>query len=256
MGRFAHLDLRPETDARGTSTVDWPDLDETRCMTTGDDHFNAGNYDAALTFYSRSLRFNRDLASAWVGQIRCLLALGEYREAVTWTDRALDRFANTPDLLACKGLALSRLGDPEGMSFLDSAIALKSAGPWVWLARGESLLLHKTAEANANRCMLKALEMSGGDWRTELRIGIAYNTVGLNSKARGPLFSAVRSAPDNPLALYHLGVAYQALGEADAAAGCFSRAHGLGYKDASRALETLRARGPVSRLLDSLWRKR
>ena len=239
-----------------TSSADWPDLDEVRCISTADDHFNTGSYDAALTFYSRALRFDRDLAPAWVGQIRCLLALKEYREAVTWSDRALDRFANTPDLLACKGLALAHLGDPEGLAFIDSAVAMKSAGVWVWLARGECLLLHKTAEANAGRCFMKALELSAGDWRTELQIGIVYDNAGLAARARSPLLSVVRKSPDNRLALYHLGLVYQTLGESESAAGCFSRAHALGCRASARALDAIRSRGPVTRLFDSLLRKR
>lgn len=225
-------------------------------MRTGDDHFDKGEYDAALTFYSRSLRFNRDLAAAWVGQIRCLLALGEYQEAVTWSDRALDRFANTPDLLACKGLALAYLGDREGMSYLDSAVALKAAGTWVWLARGECLLLHKTAEANASRCFLKALELSGDDWRVELRVGIALSRAGLTARARNMLLSAAKKSADNPLALYHLGLVHQAHGETELAVGCFSRARSVGSRDAARALDAIHARGPVTRFLDSLLRKR
>jgi len=257
MGRFANLEMNPAALAGSrTSAVDWPDLDEARCVSSADDSFNMGNYDAALTFYSRALRFDRDLAPAWVGQIRCLLAMNEFREAVTWSDRALDRFANTPDLLACKGLALAYLGDPEGLAFLDSAVAMKSAGVWVWLARGECLLLHKTAEANAVRCFMKALEMSGDDWRIELRVGIAYYRAGLPARARGPLLSAVRKCADNRLALHNLGLTYQALGETESATGCFSRAHSLGCKDSARALEAIRSRGPVTRLFDSLLRKR
>jgi Flp pilus assembly protein TadD len=191
-----------------------------------------------------------------VGQIRCLLAQGEWREAVTWSDRALDRFANTPDLLACKGLALARLGDREGMSYIDSAMGMKTAGAFVWLARGECLLVHKTAEVNAARCFLKAIELSGDDWRMHLRVGIACHVAGLPAKARGSLMRAVHCSPENTLALYQLGLVHKALGEHEAAMGCFSRAHSLGCKDAERALEAVRAKSPVSRFWEGLVRKR
>jgi tetratricopeptide (TPR) repeat protein len=225
-------------------------------MAIADEHFRTGIYDEALRHYSRALRFNRDLAGAWVGQIRCLIATGDYNEAVTWSDRGLERFANTPDLLACKGLALTHLGDPSGPSYLDSAVTMKAISPWVWLARGECLLLRKSAP-NAERCFLKALESAGDDWHTELCIGIAYNAAKMHAKARKPLLSVIERAPDNPLALYQLGLMHEGSGELALAEGCFQRAltRRGDYRDARAALDRVQKAGVASRIVQKLWQK-
>src|SRR3954447_2385178 len=141
MGRFARLDFAAQPAVVEPLGDEWPDLDEQGCMAAGEDQFQRGLYEAALIQYSRALRFNRDLAGAWLGQVRCLICLAEYREAVTWSSRALERFPASADLLAGKGLALVLSGDVgEGISYLDGAVEKRSPSPWVWLARGEALL--------------------------------------------------------------------------------------------------------------------
>jgi len=149
-----------------------------------------------------------------VGQIRCLICLGEYPEAVTWGDRALERFPGSADLLACKGMALVLLGDgDQGREYLDGAVQLRAPSTWVWLARGESLLVMRQSLENARRCFLKATELAPQDWHLQLRIGMAYNRAHMFSRAREPLLTAVQGSGDNPLALFHLGVAVEGLGQ-------------------------------------------
>src|SRR5207247_5744554 len=129
-------------------------------------------------------------------------------------DRALERFPDGPELLAAKGLALALSGDwGEGMAYSDGAVEMRSPSAWVWLARGEALLVARQPEMNARRCFLKAMELSPKDWHLELRIGMAYNRAGLSTQARGPLLSAVRIAGDHPLVLYHLGLASEKPGD-------------------------------------------
>src|SRR4051812_5779366 len=108
MGRFEKLDFEDKSHATPiVAEVDpWPNQDEHACIRQGDENFQQGLYEPALNAYSRALRFNRDMVEAWVGQIRCLICMGEYPEAVIWCDRALERFSQSSDLLACKGLAL------------------------------------------------------------------------------------------------------------------------------------------------------
>jgi tetratricopeptide (TPR) repeat protein len=252
MGRFSKLDFAHQPAAPEPLTEEWPDLDEQSCLAAGDDQFQRGLYEAALLHYSRALRFNRDLAAAWFGQVRCLIALREYREAILWSDRALERFPDAADLLAGKGQALVLSGDPgEGLAYLDGAVEQRSPSPWVWLARGEALLAARQPEVNARRCFLKALELAPKDWHLELRIGMAYNQAGMPAAARGPLLSAAHTAAggDNPLVLYHLGRASEGIGDWRAA-GFYERALAArpDFPEARAALEQLRSPGLLARL--------
>src|SRR4051812_19991654 len=107
MSRFSRLEFEEPPEARVEPLADpWPDLDENGCLRAADEQFRSGLYEAALVYYSRVLRFNKSREDAWMGQVRCLICLGEHREAVLWSDRGLERFRESPDLLAGKGLAL------------------------------------------------------------------------------------------------------------------------------------------------------
>ena len=267
MGRFSNLDFDP--DARRPVSPDatdpWPTMDEAGCLRAGDEAFDRGLYEAALTAYSRALRFNQGLPAAWLGQARCLLCLGEYPEAVTWSIRALEKFFNSPDLLAARGLALVLGGQPvQGMEFLDGAVAMRSPSAWVWLARGEGLLGAHLSEANAPRCFLKAVELSPQDWRMEMRVGMAYNGAHRYTSARAPLLSAqhrfeknrrpgTADSGDNCLLLYHLGVAHEGLGELALASGYYGRAASArrDFAEAQQALSRVQATGVFSKL----WRQ-
>jgi tetratricopeptide (TPR) repeat protein len=178
MGRFSKLDFEHEARPVAPVTDPWPNLDEQQCMREGDEKFELGEYEPALNSTRVRCVLNRDLVEAWVGQIRCLICLGEYPEAVTWSDRSLERFPKSADLLACKGLALVKMGDiAEGIEYSDGAIQRRSPSVWVWLARGQSLLLGGQQPANAQRCFLKAQELAPGDWHCELQVAMAYNSV-------------------------------------------------------------------------------
>src|SRR5438067_8619036 len=150
-GRFARLDFETSPAAPEQPAAEvWPDLDAPACMAAAAEQFDSGLYEAALVHYSRALRFDRELAAAWLGQVRALICLGEYREAILWSNRGLERFHDCPDLLAAKGLALVLSGDSrEGIAFSDGAVETRAPSAWIWLARGESLLAAGQHEANA-----------------------------------------------------------------------------------------------------------
>jgi len=259
MGRFSKLDLENQALTPVPKADDWPDLDDSACLRDGDENFYEGHYEPALNAYSRALRFNRDLPAAWLGQIRCLIEMGEFPEAVTWSDRALEKFPNHPDLLASKGLALMKMGDTvAGTEYSDGAVELRATSAWVWLARGECLLLAGQPEANVNRCFLKALEYSEGSntWQSELAIGTAYNGVRKWASARRHLVAAQRLNTDHPVVLYQLALAQEGLGETRAAAGLLQRACEIRrYPEARDALLRVRGANPVSQLWKRLTSK-
>jgi tetratricopeptide (TPR) repeat protein len=132
-------------------------------------------------------------------------------------------------------------------------VELRWPSAWVWLARGECLLATRKPEANANRCFLKAIELAPEDGHTRMRIGMAYSRHRLPAKAREHLMAALRFAPKNPLLLYQLGGALEALGDFQIAAGYYERALAArpGYADAGEALKNLMRAGALTRL----WRK-
>jgi tetratricopeptide (TPR) repeat protein len=255
-GRFSRLDFEEKAHYPAAQPLEdtWHNMDEQGCLRAADDQFQRGLYEAALIHYSRALRFNQELDAAWVGQVRCLICLGEYREAVTWADRAMERFPNSADLLAGKGLALALSGDVvKGMEYSDGAVEMRSPSAWVWLARGECLLVSRQPEANARRCFFKAMELAPRDWHLELRVGMAYNDARLHTQALRPLLAAVRVAEDNPLALLQLGRAQEGAGNLSAAVGYYQRALAVrsDYPEARDALCRVQGAGPLSRL----WRR-
>ena len=247
-GRFSKLDFEDKAAPleQGPVVDPWPNLDEHGCLRMAEEQFDGGLYELALASYSRALRFNKDLSQGWVGQVRCLLCLGEYPEAITWSSRGLDRFPNSSDLLASKGLAMIFAGQrSEGMEFLDGAVQMKSPSAWVWIARGQGLLAIGQPAANATRCFMKAYEAAPEEWRVAMRIGMAYNRCRMFAQSRPLLLSAVRQAPGNPLLLYHLGVAHEGLGDRRAAVGYYERAVAArrDYPEASAGLTRTRSRG-------------
>ena len=60
----------------------------------------AGQYENALTFYSRALELDRSVVGGWVGQVQMLVQLGEYPEADLWGRKALELFPNNGEAMA------------------------------------------------------------------------------------------------------------------------------------------------------------
>src|SRR2546421_11228493 len=127
--------------------------------------FQNGNFEPALRLYSKVLEFNPENASAWTGQVRMLIELGEFREAKLWADKALERFPHEPELLAAKAVALGRSGDLQGaLAFSDASIEERGDTPYIWLARGDVLMARE--ETRADYCFEKALLLAPRDWFT------------------------------------------------------------------------------------------
>jgi len=125
--------------------------------------FARGQFEQALRLYGRVLEFEPRNVTAWAGQVRMLIELGEFKEAKLWADKALEQFAEEPELLAAKAVALARTGDVKAaMVFSDAAVEARNDTPYVWLARGDVLLARK--ERRAEFCFDKALALAAKDW--------------------------------------------------------------------------------------------
>ena len=161
MSRFINLELGDESGKRSAASA--AVTDELRFLADAEAAFAQARFDHALRWFARVLEFNSANAAAWIGQVRSLIELGEFREASIWADKAMEKFPREPELLAAKGVALARLGDLDAAAaFSDAAFEEGGDSPYLWLARGDVFLARK--DAAAETCIARALEMTTGQW--------------------------------------------------------------------------------------------
>jgi len=107
MSRFGNLEFGESEDQ--SSDFQKPLLkDEAFYLKEALTAFQTGNFEPGLRFYAKVLEYNAANVTAWTGQVRMLIELGEYREAKLWADKALERFPHQPELLAAKAVARTR----------------------------------------------------------------------------------------------------------------------------------------------------
>lgn len=161
MSRFINLELGDESEKRSSGAASV--TDELRFLGDAETAFAQARFDHALRWFARVLEFNSANVAAWIGQVRSLIELGEFREASIWADKAMEKFPREPELLAAKGVALARLGDLDAAAaFSDAAFEERSDSPYLWLARGDVFLARK--DPGAEDCISRALEMTSGHW--------------------------------------------------------------------------------------------
>lgn len=185
-----------------------------------------GEHEKALRAYAAALGENPLLLDAWVGQVRMLLELEEYPEAVLWADKAMERFPENPQLLAVKSIALYRMGrrrQAHGMN--DVALQQKGEFEVVWLSRGELMLGDERAASE--ECFQHARRLSAGKGVTLLYIGGLYLRYGHYSRALGALREASREIPRAAWVWYQLGRVQAKLGDYQHARISFEEAHRL-----------------------------
>jgi tetratricopeptide (TPR) repeat protein len=254
-GRFSKLDFNSGGGDSQSSTEDaWPDLDDVECMKIGNRYLFSGEYETALSAYSRALRFNKNLVQGWIGQVECLIEMGEYPEAGLWCDRGLERFRNDPDLLALKGFALAKSGDlSRGLEFVDGAVNLRSPSPKVWIVRGRVMMMNKDTHASANHCFQKALELATDQWETEFLVGRAYNRAQLFANAEPPLRMSLRKAGQIVPVLLEMGICLEGLGKVEEAEGYLRKAIAINpdHAPSHAVLDWVLNTGPVTKM----WRK-
>ncbi|MBI4349584.1 MAG: tetratricopeptide repeat protein [Elusimicrobia bacterium] len=204
--------------------------------------FRRGDREAALAAYGQALGEDAALAEAWVGQVRCLVELDELAEARVWANKGLERFPQNAELLAAKGLVLARQGEAlPAMEFSDLSLSRKDASPLVWLLRGLVLLRVERERSGEARCFRKALEAGDPDGALGLRAGLGYLDAGEPAKARPLLEACVARDPENALAWYALGLAFERLYALGRAVACLERAYGLRPEFKPKVVDALRA---------------
>ena len=217
----------------------------------------AGDFEQALRNYSRALEQNAAEYEGWFGQVRMLIELGEYEEALLWANKALELYPEHPDLLASKSVASTRTGDLEkAMAYTDNALSQRGATPYVWLARAEALL--KRGSATATHCVSNAVAAAGNAApRVELEAGRTLLRAGHCAPALGHLRKAVGFLPHSALAWLELGRCQAALGFPEAAmtlSQCLTLRPN--WRPAQAALERFQRRGLISRVQGFLRRPR
>jgi tetratricopeptide (TPR) repeat protein len=221
-----------------------------------DKQYLAGDFELALRNYSRALEQNAAEYEGWSGQVRMLIELGEYEEALMWSDKALELYPEHPDLLAAKAVAACRTGDLEkALAYTDQALTQKGATPAVWLARAEVLL--ERGSATAKHCVSNAVANAGNAApAVELAAGRTLLRAGHCGLALGHLSKAVGFTPGAALAWLELGRCQAALGLPEAAmtlAQCLTLRPG--WSPARDALDRFQRRGLLARVRSFLRRK-
>lgn len=246
MGRFAKLewdDARPPAvgDADdGSGAPGAEEYGEEHYLQTAQAAMDSGDYETALRRYSRALQLNINLVEAWWGQVQALMGLEELEEALLWSDKALGRFRDHPDLLSAKAVAHARQANHDtAMAYSDAALAGSPLSQYVWLARGECLLAE--LNRNAKYCFLKALEHAPQDWRGRFCIGEAYLRCDFPVDAARYLSAAAQISSDSPLVWVTLGRARERMGLLAQAREAYIRALEVqpGFGPAEAGLEQL-----------------
>lgn len=226
MERFDWLEVdkakpKPAPEAPGEQ------FDARHYFALADKAYRRGDYEFALKHFGKALREKPDFGEAWLGQVLCLVELGELEEAKVWASKALDSFPESPELLAAKGLVLARLGErADAIALSDRAIAKKQASPRVWLLRG-LVFLCLDPDGRREGCFLKAQEEGSRDGYPELRIGMGYLDQGNVPAAKPFLLRAVELDSENALAWNKLGECFEKLFSRGRAKSCYERAVAL-----------------------------
>jgi tetratricopeptide (TPR) repeat protein len=186
--------------------------------------FSGGRFEQALRSYAKVLEFEPNSASAWIGQVRMLIELGEFQEAKLWADKALEKFPEEPDLLAAKAVALARVGDLKAallpMRRKRGATHPMCGWPAVmcWLAR---------KERRAEFCFDKALGLAAKDWMMHWLVCRVYYFYKQFSRAFKFAQQALELNAAQAVLWLQFGQCQMALGLVGAAANSFEQAQQL-----------------------------
>ncbi len=221
MSRFSNLELEAQGQAPtpGAAPPDGePIRDKYYFQERAVAAWQAGNFEEALLKFARSLEEDSTFFVGWLGQVRMLIELEEYPEAVVWADKALELFPDQQDLLSAKALALLAQGDvSQAQKLSDAAVAREGLTYYVWLARAEILLARKSSVAQ--NCIHNAIRSAGNDAPTaRLEAGRVLLRAGDAGSAQAYLTEAVQALPHSALAWYELGQCQSALGFREARA--------------------------------------
>jgi tetratricopeptide (TPR) repeat protein len=175
MSRFEHLEIEAQTKqvAPADSGLSYDEVHYSQLARKSEFQ---GEFETALRYYSRSLQYKTEHLPAWLGQIFCLIDLGEFHEAVVWAERGLEILGEQKDILATKAMAIGRQGDlGRALAYSDQAMRLPGPAVTLWLCRGDLLMAEDIRKAEF--CLSKALENDRQNPYTYLRAAISCLSV-------------------------------------------------------------------------------
>jgi tetratricopeptide (TPR) repeat protein len=254
LGRFDHLEIadqNPEFDK--SESNDSVMRDEDYYKAQADEAFACEDYERALAYYSRALQYNSSLEECWLGQLRCLIDLGELREALIWAKRALEKFPKSSQLLAATAIAEIRTGQPEiALGYSDGSLNEAGVTAYCWIARGE-VLLYQTP-VNSKACFNKAIELAPKEWSLRAAIGHAYRIRKMMPEAINYFQQAVRINPEQFMCWYWIGQCSVALKNYEQAVVAFRHTLAIrpNFVQAQDAINEIQKRGFFSRLSDAM----
>lgn len=255
MSRFGNLELETTTPEVAVQRHFVPDSSQARCLQEANQAFDRAEFESALRWFGRCLEHGLQHIPAWVGQVQSLLELGRPAEAKVWADKALERFADQPELLALKAMALGRTGDTAtALAFSDAAITRPGDFPLVWLARADVLLAR--GEKTAEHCFTRALQTAPGDATLRWVASRIRRFWGQFAAALKLVQEAIALAPDRFALWVDAGLCQAELGLTDPATRSFHQA--LALQPGCRAAQSgLNALGNTSwaQRLRGWWRR-
>jgi len=256
MSRFANLEFEREQPNEDQWQKGQSARDEKYYLGLADENFRTGKFEPALRYYSRALEFNVNVLDGWFGQIRMLIELGNYKDALLWADKALEIFRDQPDLLATKAVAYARQGvSVKALQFSDAAMQQRGTTAYAWLARGEAL---QGSRQNADEyCFSMAKALAGAsDWFLLLTIARICYFYQAAAKALNYAQQAIALQPANAYVLCVLGDCQSAMSMSGAAEHSYTQALTLerDNQHAAEALAHLEKRGFFDSLTDAVWR--
>jgi tetratricopeptide (TPR) repeat protein len=229
-----------------------PEEDAPGALQAAEESFYRGDYDRALREYSRVIQLDPTIVRAWVGQVFALLRKKQDGEAMTWVNRALDRFPDEPSLLSTRGLVQAYKGMAQrGIGSSDYALSMGSTRD-AWLARGEILLT--AGNRHAIDCFVKALEFDPDGPKTLAHIGLTLLDHKKYAAAYEYLTQATEKNPKNDWLWTRLGHCAERLRYYQNAREAYDRALELNpqQRTARRSLERLMTSGPIARFFQRL----
>lgn len=250
MRRFTHLEFDdgsqpPDSSGKGEAVRDEAFFAKRAVLC-----FLHGDFELALRNYSRALEVNSSFFEGWAGQIRMLIELGEYPEAMMWADKAMELFPEHPELLASKAVACLRDAKFEkARAYSDNSMSKANVSARVWLGRAEVLLQAKNRIAED--CLSKALAIGGEQSNlTRLEAGRLLRRYERYAPACEHLEAAVRMFPKSPMTWYELGYCQYRLGLSQAVTSLEQCLHlHPHYKDAKELLQSAQKSGLFRKLM-------
>lgn len=264
MNRFDNLEFDDEAKSQRmqkasirSESVGAPIRDASYFKAIADGHFQASRFELALQNYSRALEDDHTLFSCWLGQVRALLEMGEYKEADLWASKALELFPEHPELLASRAVAAVRSeAAMKAIAFSDNAMTKQGVTPYVWLCRGEVLL--KSKSKMADHCLNQSIAKTTDPDQlglSHLHLARVLRRYKRYSKALVHAKKAVEVLPENPPAWMELGLIQSALGIGEAKVSLFQAVEmDRDLSEAKTELKRLSHRGLFGRMA-SLFRR-